>query len=170
MIWPREQAGSAGPGAAGRLPRPGGPSPRCEEQMRTRRMVTSLIVPAYWKLESCPLQRRVRCEPVSRENSPSYVEKPRFPAGVRAGVSGAVDRDAQGPATSRGGAVVSLSGYIPVPHCRRYGSRQSGHRRQAWLARSGFSNIDKAKSRDRLKQNPAPHVYHWPGAADRARL
>jgi hypothetical protein len=50
---------------------------------------------------------------------------------------------------------VSLSGDIPVPHCRRCGSRQSGHRRQAWLARSGFSNIDKAKSRDRLKQNPA---------------
>ena len=63
---------------------------------------------------------------------------------------------------------MSLSGDIPVPHCRRCGSRQSGHRRQAWLARSGFSNIDKAKSRDRLKQNPAPHVYHWPGAADRA--
>ena len=29
--------------------------------------------------ESGSLQRRVRCEPVSRGNSPSYVEKPRFP-------------------------------------------------------------------------------------------
>ena len=51
--------------------------------------------------------------------------------------SGAVDRDAQGPATSRGGAVVSLSGDIPVPQCRRGGSRQWG------LGRSGFSNIDE---------------------------
>jgi hypothetical protein len=31
------------------------------------------------KFESISLQRRVRCEPVSRGNSPSYVEKPRFP-------------------------------------------------------------------------------------------
>src|SRR5215471_20025473 len=42
---------------------------------------TRLTAPAYWKFESIFLQRRVRCEPVSRENSPSYVEKPRFPAG-----------------------------------------------------------------------------------------
>ena len=62
---------------------------------------TTVTVLAYWKFESVSLQRRVRCEPVSRGNSPSYVEKPRFPGGVRAGVSGPVDRDAQGPATSR---------------------------------------------------------------------
>jgi hypothetical protein len=43
---------------------------------------------------------------------PLFAEKPRFPAGVRAGASGAVDRDSQGPATSRRGAVVSLSGDI----------------------------------------------------------
>ena len=97
-------------------------------------------------------------EPVSRENSPSSVEKPRFPAGVRAGASGAVDRDAQGPATSRGGAEVSLSGEIPVPHCRRCGSRRWGHRCQAGLGRSAFSNTDKAQSRDRLKQNRARSV------------
>src|SRR5262245_50738401 len=36
-------------------------------------------------LESGSLQRGVRCEPVSGENSPSYVEKPRFSAGVRPG-------------------------------------------------------------------------------------
>src|SRR5262249_20725127 len=29
-----------------------------------------------------PGERRVRCEPVSRENSSPYVEKPRFPAGA----------------------------------------------------------------------------------------
>src|SRR5262249_15178315 len=46
---------------------------------------TRLTAPAYWKFESISLQRRVRCEPVSRENSSPYVEKPRFPAGVRAG-------------------------------------------------------------------------------------
>src|SRR5215467_11078533 len=74
------------------------------------------MVLAYWKFESISLQRRVRCEPVSRENSSPYVEKPRFPAGVRAGASGAVERDSQGPATSRRGAVVSLSGDIPVPY------------------------------------------------------
>src|SRR5262244_1642087 len=98
---------------------------------------STAFVPRYKKFESISLLRRVRCEPVSRENSPSYVEKPRFPAGVGAGAVGAVDRDAQGPATSRGGAVVSLSGDIPVPQCRRGGSRQWG------LGRSGFSNIDE---------------------------
>src|SRR5882724_5637435 len=45
------------------------------------------------KFESGSLQRRVRCEPVSRVNSPSHVEKPRFSAGVRAGASDAVGRD-----------------------------------------------------------------------------
>src|SRR6266446_507691 len=39
-------------------------------------------------------------------------------AGVRAGASGAVGRDAQGAATSCLRAVISLSGYIPVPHRR----------------------------------------------------
>jgi methionine synthase II (cobalamin-independent) len=61
---------------------------------------------------------RVRCEPVSRGNSPSYVEKPRFSAGVRAGASGAVGRDAQDAATSGLRAVISLSRHIPVPHRR----------------------------------------------------
>ena len=49
---------------------------------------------------------------------PSYVEKPRFFAGVRAGASGAVGRDAQDAATSGPRAVISLSGHIPVPHRR----------------------------------------------------
>jgi len=70
------------------------------------------------RFESVFLQRRVRCEPVSRGNSPSYVEKPRFSAGVRAGASGAVGRDAQDTATSGLRAVISQSGYIPVPHRR----------------------------------------------------
>src|SRR6201993_4544545 len=70
------------------------------------------------KFESVSLQRRVRCEPVSRGNSPSYVEKPRFSAGVRAGASGAVGRDAQDTATSGLRAVISQSGYIPVPRRR----------------------------------------------------
>ena len=54
----------------------------------------------YRWFESISLQRRVRCEPVSRGNPPSYVEKPRFSAGVRAEASGAVGRDAQDAATS----------------------------------------------------------------------
>src|SRR6516165_5176535 len=66
--------------------------------------------------ESYSLQRRVRCEPVSGGNSPSYVEKPRFSAGGRAGASGAVGRDAPDAATSGRRAVISLSGHIPVPH------------------------------------------------------
>ena len=70
------------------------------------------------RFESVFLQRRVRCEPVSRGNSPSYVEKPRFSAGVRAGASGAVGRDAQDTATSGLRAVISQSGYIPEPHRR----------------------------------------------------
>ena len=36
---------------------------------------------------------------------------------------------------------MSLSCDIPVPHCRRCGSGQCGHRWQAGLGRSGFSNI-----------------------------
>src|SRR5215472_12230731 len=76
-------------------------APDLTENLANRSVAPSTYSRAYWKFESIPLQRRVRCEPVSRENSPSYVEKPRFPAGVRAGASGAVDRDAQGPATSR---------------------------------------------------------------------
>jgi len=63
-----------------------------------------------------PAESQVRtC--LSRE-LPSYVEKPRFFAGVRAGASGAVGRDAQDAATSGPRAVISLSGHIPVPHRR----------------------------------------------------
>src|SRR5215467_13708288 len=46
---------------------------------------TELTVAGDRKFESCSLQRRVRCEPVSRGISPSCVEKPPFAAGVRAG-------------------------------------------------------------------------------------
>src|SRR5215831_11381184 len=51
----------------------------------TPAMPRTAFVPRYQRFESFSLQRRVRCEPVSRGNSPSYVEKPRFSAGVRAG-------------------------------------------------------------------------------------
>src|SRR5215469_16233099 len=47
-----------------------------------------------------PAGPRVRI-PFAPAESQVRTEKPRFPGGVRAGVSGAVDRDAQGPATSR---------------------------------------------------------------------
>src|SRR5262244_2075146 len=70
------------------------------------------------EFESVFLQRRVRCEPLCRGNSPSCVEKPRFSAGVRAGASGAVGRDAQDAARSGLRAVISLSRHIPVPHRR----------------------------------------------------
>src|SRR5215831_6418761 len=69
-------------------------------------------------LRAAVLRVRVRCEPVSRGNSPFYVEKPRFSAGARAGASGRVGRDAQDAATSGLRAVISLSGHIPVPHRR----------------------------------------------------
>ena len=52
----------------------------------------------------------------------SYVDKARFSAGVRAGVSGAVGRDASAAATSGRRAVISLSGHIPVPHRGDVGS------------------------------------------------
>src|SRR5215475_1107248 len=61
---------------------------------------STAFVPRYYKFESISLQRRVTCEPVSGGNPPSYVEKPRFSAGVRAGASGAVGRDVQDAATS----------------------------------------------------------------------
>jgi hypothetical protein len=40
---------------------------------------------AYWKFESISLQRRVRCEPVSRGNSPSYADKPPLARSSRIG-------------------------------------------------------------------------------------
>src|SRR5215470_15225584 len=57
-----------------------------------------------------PLQQRVRCEPVSRGNSPFYVREAAVSAGLRAGASGTVGRDAQDAATSGLRAVISLSG------------------------------------------------------------
>src|SRR6516164_1244710 len=65
----------------------------------------------------CLLQRRVRCEPVSRGNSPSYVEKPRFSAGVRAGAlssAGATARE-----QSAAIQVASLRAAVPEHACRR---------------------------------------------------
>src|SRR5215471_7703077 len=51
---------------------------------------------------------------------PPLLEKPRFSAIVAAVRGGSVGRDAQSPATSRRGEVVSLSDDIPVPQrCRR---------------------------------------------------
>ena len=51
--------------------------------------------------ESDSLQRRVRCERVSRGNSPFYVEKSLFSAGVRAGASGATTACGVMPALKR---------------------------------------------------------------------
>ena len=71
------------------------------------------------RFESISLQRRVRCEPcLSREFAFLPREKPQFSAGMRAGASRTVGRDAQDAATSGLRAVISLSGYIPVPHRR----------------------------------------------------
>src|SRR5215813_4095327 len=85
---------------------------------KARRLGTVAILARNRKFESIPLQRGVRCEPVSGGNSPSYLEKPRFSASVRAGTSGALGRDAPDAATSGRRAVISLSGHIPVPHRR----------------------------------------------------
>jgi hypothetical protein len=63
---------------------------------------------------------------VSLQISPSFLERPGFCASVERRPGGMVGRDAQGPATSRRAAVVSLSGDISVPQCRRCGSRQWG--------------------------------------------
>ena len=54
---------------------------------------------------------------MSRGISPSQVEKPAFPAGVRGGAGGAVDRDGRGAVTWRRLSGISLSGHIPVPQC-----------------------------------------------------
>jgi hypothetical protein len=67
--------------------------------------------------ESPLLQRRVRCEPVSRGNSHSYVETAVF-RGCAGRGERRVGRDAQDTATSGLRAAISLSGYIPVPHRR----------------------------------------------------
>jgi len=46
---------------------------------------------------------------------------------------------------------VSLSGDIPVPQCRRGGSRQWGY------GRSGFSNIDEMKVKAGIGSSKAQH-------------
>jgi hypothetical protein len=50
-----------------------------------------------------------------------------FPAGVRGGGGGAVDRDERGAVTWRRLVGISLSGHIPVPLCSRCGSQQCQH-------------------------------------------
>jgi hypothetical protein len=56
---------------------------------------------------------------VSLRISPSFPEKPGFSASLGRQPCGRVGRDAQSPLPSRRGALVSLSGYIPVPQsCR----------------------------------------------------
>jgi hypothetical protein len=77
---------------------------------------------AYWKFESISLQQTVRLSP----DFAFVPGKARVCASVERRPGGMVGRDAQGPATSRRAAVVSLSGDISVPQCRRCGSRQWG--------------------------------------------
>src|SRR5262245_60745771 len=60
-------------------------------EIEGRSLETKASLARNRRFESISLQRRVRCEPVSGGNSPSYVEKPRFSAGVRPGQSGAVE-------------------------------------------------------------------------------
>ena len=81
---------------------------------------------------------------VSFRISPWFLEKPGFSASVGRMPDGAVGRDAPVQQHRAEEPVVSLSGDISVPQCRRCGSRQWGRRRQARLRRSRFSNIDKA--------------------------
>ena len=81
---------------------------------------------------------------VSLQISPSFPEKPGFSASVGRMPEGAVGRDAQVQQHRAEEPVVSLSGDISVPQCRRCGSRRWGRRRQARLRRSRLSDIDKA--------------------------
>jgi hypothetical protein len=81
---------------------------------------------------------------VSFRISPWFLEKPGFSASVGRMPDGAVGRDAQVQQHRAEEPVVSLSGDISVPQCRRCGSRRWGRRRQARLRRSRSSNIDKA--------------------------
>jgi hypothetical protein len=79
-------------------------------------------------------------ESVSRGTLSSWVKNPGFPrvcSGLR---SRTVSRDPRGPADMRQPAKISLSGYIPVPHFRRYGrDKLSGLKpRDCPQTRSGF--------------------------------
>ena len=67
--------------------------------MRKRRMVTSLIVSAYWKFESSPLQRRV-CE-LSVPPETKRIESEQFPG--RRTISSKLDAK-RVSASSRGSA------------------------------------------------------------------
>src|ERR1700730_11131313 len=70
------------------------PQPESRRGAQLRQVSAVIPPPGDREFESVFLQRRVRCEPASRGNSPSYVEKPRFSAGVRAGASGGRQRRA----------------------------------------------------------------------------
>jgi hypothetical protein len=68
-----------------------------------------------WNFESTPSSR----QSVSLRISIPTQEKRGFSAILAAVRGGSVGRDAQSPATSRRGGVVSLSDDIPVPQCCR---------------------------------------------------
>ena len=107
-------------------PPPDRPARRCAHAIKRRGLhkvaTIRLTAPAYWKFESIPLQQTVRLSP----DFAFVPGKARVCASVERRPGGMVGRDAQGPATSRRAAVVSLSGDISVPQCRRCGSRQWG--------------------------------------------
>jgi hypothetical protein len=79
---------------------------------------SAAFVPRYQKFESISLQQTVR---LSRDVSFLYGKTRQLPRGGRAQPSGWAGRDAQSSSRSRQLPIISLSGLISVPQCRRRG-------------------------------------------------
>jgi hypothetical protein len=119
---------------------------------------------ANWNFESSSLQRRVRLSP---DFSFPCRKSPGFPPVCGLSAGSVVGRDAQGSATSRRAAVLSLSGDIPVPQCYRCGSRLWQHWSHARVGLVlGLTIGVEALSSDRLKRSRARSVAGPRQAAD----
>jgi hypothetical protein len=89
-----------------------------------------------------------------------------FPAGVRGGGGGAVDRDGRGAVTWRRLVGISLSGHIPVPLCSRCGSQQCQHWPASEVRLPRGVTISVSFSAQQLRQSRARSAARASQAAD----
>src|SRR5271169_6494934 len=89
-----------------------------------------------------------------------------FPAGVRGGGDGAVDRDGRGAVTWRRLVGISLSGHIPVPLCSRCGSQQCQYWPASEVRLPRGVTISVSFSAQQLRQSRARSAARASQAAD----
>jgi hypothetical protein len=97
---------------------------------------------------------------------PPTSRSPAFPAGVRGGGGGAVDRDGRGAVTWRRLVGISLSGHIPVPLCSRCGSQQCQHWPASEVRLPRGVTISVSFSAQQLRQSRARSAARASQAAD----